>query len=441
MKKYNYVYKTTNKVNGKFYIGVHSTDNLDDGYLGSGTLLFRAIKKYGRQEFSVEILHFFNTKEEAYEKEKFLVSDYLGDTLCYNIASGGNGGHTTANYDEDRKMRLRLTRSIANRGINKGIKNVMYGKTPKEVYSPEVYARFLENNRKSKQGEKNGMYGVKPWDHPIATEETTAVWYDADKYYYTWLKNKKVGASILARIRNTKRMNGPHNNIIKRFRSGWIPWRDRDWVSFKRRSLESIPTFFTSDLHLFQAEVLKYSNRPFENIKEYQDAIIKRWNSVVPSYGIVYILGDLGIVGRSKDINNLISKLHGTHVVIRGNHDKGSNYLYKCGIDVVLESATIYINNQRVEMNHCPPRGIFREDVSNMRGSLPSENWHGESKHDRITRDYNDDSIWLHGHTHKNESERILGKMFDVGVDANKYTPVSISQIESWISNDIKSRK
>lgn len=49
--KYNFVYVTVNKINGHYYKGKHSTDNIDDGYLGSGCILQRAIKKYGKHNF------------------------------------------------------------------------------------------------------------------------------------------------------------------------------------------------------------------------------------------------------------------------------------------------------------------------------------------------------------------------------------------------------
>jgi len=94
MKKKHYlVYKTTCLVNGKIYIGKHETDNLDDGYLGSGKLLRRAIEKYGEQNFKREILFECSTKEEMNAKEAEIVNeDFLKRDDVYNIKLGGDGG-------------------------------------------------------------------------------------------------------------------------------------------------------------------------------------------------------------------------------------------------------------------------------------------------------------------------------------------------------------
>jgi len=70
MKTFNYVYITTNLINGKQYIGDHSTNNLNDRYLGSGLVLKRSIKKYGKENFERKTLEFFDTKEEAFDAQE-----------------------------------------------------------------------------------------------------------------------------------------------------------------------------------------------------------------------------------------------------------------------------------------------------------------------------------------------------------------------------------
>jgi hypothetical protein len=93
-KKFNYFYRITNIINNKFYYGVHSTNNLNDGYLGSGLRIKHAIKKYGKENFVKEELAFFNTFDEALEYEsKIVVEDLINDPDCYNLTLGGRGGH------------------------------------------------------------------------------------------------------------------------------------------------------------------------------------------------------------------------------------------------------------------------------------------------------------------------------------------------------------
>lgn len=90
MKKYYYFYKITNNINGHYYYGVHSTNNLDDGYLGSGTYLWRAYNKYGIENFSKEILKYFDTVEEMFKYEQEIVNEELvNDKNCYNVITGG----------------------------------------------------------------------------------------------------------------------------------------------------------------------------------------------------------------------------------------------------------------------------------------------------------------------------------------------------------------
>lgn len=83
------VYKVTNKENGKYYIGKHQTEDLDDGYMGSGNLIRRAIREHGRENFVKEILHVFETEEEMDAKEAELV---VVSEETYNLCAGGKGG-------------------------------------------------------------------------------------------------------------------------------------------------------------------------------------------------------------------------------------------------------------------------------------------------------------------------------------------------------------
>ena len=93
--KFHYFYKITNLLNNHFYYGVHNTNNIEDGYMGSGKRLHYAYKKYGIENFEKEILKYFDTAADAFKYEAEIVNEVLvKDPKCYNIVNGGAVGTT-----------------------------------------------------------------------------------------------------------------------------------------------------------------------------------------------------------------------------------------------------------------------------------------------------------------------------------------------------------
>ena len=87
------VYRTTNTVNGKIYIGAHATQDPHDSYLGSGSAITAAIKKYGRAAFVKEVLFDFDTRKEMLDKERELVPmEFCLREDTYNLKVGGRYG-------------------------------------------------------------------------------------------------------------------------------------------------------------------------------------------------------------------------------------------------------------------------------------------------------------------------------------------------------------
>lgn len=183
---YHYVYKTTNLINNKFYIGAHSSESLNDVYLGSGEVLKKAINKYGKQNFSRDIVSMFDSRELMFDFEELIISQYLGNAECYNISQGGDSGPSmkgelnfhynkkgelSPNYGLKRSEETRLKMSIARK--NRIITNETKERISKAKKGIKVSKRGpMSEDMKLKISEaRKGIIG-KPsgWSHSEQTK-------------------------------------------------------------------------------------------------------------------------------------------------------------------------------------------------------------------------------------------------------------------------------
>jgi len=130
-----YIYKITNINNGKFYVGSHKTENLNDEYFGSGIYLKRFIQQHGKENFKKEILSYHNSLEEMLAAENALLND-IKNTDTYNLKYCAMGGNTKVKYNIDEKKKY-IDKLVANPASpigKKGNKNFMFGKKHSNEY-------------------------------------------------------------------------------------------------------------------------------------------------------------------------------------------------------------------------------------------------------------------------------------------------------------------
>ena len=170
--------------------------------------------------------------------------------------------------------------------------------------------------------------------------------------------------------------------------------------------------YFTSDLHLSHANVIKYCNRPFRNADEMNEKIIENWNSVVTPQDIVYIVGDVIF---EKDENKriwLLNRLKGEKHLIKGNHDR------------IITGRTAKC------FNHIENSGLREIKVPDLDG------WGGNQVivmchyAMRVWNKAHYGAFHLYGHSHGTLKEDPNSRSFDVGVDSWNFTPVSYQQIK-----------
>jgi hypothetical protein len=153
------IYKTTNLINGKIYIGKEKRN--DPEYYGSGKILKEAIKKYGKENFQKDILIICDSNQELNEQEKFWISYFRSlknkGYELYNISSGGDWGDTFTNNPRKEEIREKVRNSVKNRvWINNGIKEIRIFEIEMPIYLNKFFHKGrlpISDKTRNKMGE------------------------------------------------------------------------------------------------------------------------------------------------------------------------------------------------------------------------------------------------------------------------------------------------
>ncbi len=181
-------------------------------------------------------------------------------------------------------------------------------------------------------------------------------------------------------------------------------------------------TFFTSDLHLGHPKVIQYSERPFKDVKEMDEALINNWNSVVSNVDKIFVLGDFSF-HKAQENEKILKRLKGQKFLIKGNHDH-KNLIPSKGFQWVSPLETVKVGDDIVVLCH-----------------FPILSW------DRMHYG----SWMLHGHCHgglRLPRELINAKIMDVGVDSiatelrlerrqENYRPVEFEEVKAMRRNSV----
>ena len=221
------IYKVTNLVNEKIYIGKHQTLDLNDDYLGSGKILQRAIKKYGDDRFDKEIIYIFDNKEDMDDIEKEIVDEeFISRKDTYNLKIGGEGGWDFVNgekglnhgpnwhrtfskkkysemgkagaksfrdrlkNDKEFKKRFGLKRSEIAKKLHKTDENFAF---KNKKHTEESKRKIGEANSKHQSGSGNSQFG-KIWIYSLEEKRSMKIdLSDLKKYLFEgWIRGRKI---------------------------------------------------------------------------------------------------------------------------------------------------------------------------------------------------------------------------------------------------------
>lgn len=190
--------------------------------------------------------------------------------------------------------------------------------------------------------------------------------------------------------------------------------------------------WFTSDPHFGHAKCIEYCSRPYKSADEMDEKLIANWNRVVQPQDTVIVVGDFFMYHKKAKLKEILTRLHGKKILVRGNHDMSQSEMHTVGFDLVCDSMTMQMAGETVNISHYPykKKTIFYRFWDFMHWIDPKKYF----KPRRFKNQLDDDGRFLiHGHTH---SKRIKSgkRMIHVGVDAHGFRPISFQRVADIIS-------
>lgn len=178
--------------------------------------------------------------------------------------------------------------------------------------------------------------------------------------------------------------------------------------------------WFISDTHFGHDRILRYCNRPFVDVNDMNETLIRKWNETVPADGIVFHLGDFGF-GNARDTDSILRRLNGTKYLILGNHDmKNVRQSYMVLFAHISQQMTIRVGGQSIILNHNPflcYGGSYR-DTWQLFGHVHSGPMNNTGlDHPRL--------------------QHLFPRQYDVGVDNNGFRPVSFAEVKKRIEEQV----
>ena len=209
-KTIHYLYKTTCLVTNRYYIGMHSTCNLDDGYMGSGKRLRYSMRKHGVDNHKKEIIEFFESRELLIEAEKEAITpDMIIDDMCMNIMSGGTGGFISEEQQRHRAICARLANTI------------------KRTTDKEWFDNYKKNTSIAlKKGYENGIRNKKwrkDWTGLTHSNDSKQLMSESSKGIGTGETNSQFGTCWITKEGLNKKIK--KEDIDKWLIEGWLKGR------------------------------------------------------------------------------------------------------------------------------------------------------------------------------------------------------------------------